>query len=125
MILYKPVYHNLPIMFKEIIGVVTVLVTLHYVTYQTQKLIEQNAEFEERVLLITVKVDQLRALNNDLQEQNQVFRYEAAAAQRTLSMHNNENPRRYFTRAEWEVGSEAWQALSEDEKEVVLNVGGL
>lgn len=84
------------------------------------------AELEERVLFLTVKVGELCELNDYLKKQNQVFRYEAAAPQRTLDIHNSENPRRYFTRDEWEVGSDLRQALSEDEKETVLNVvGGL
>ena len=106
-------------MFKEIVCAVTILVTLNYVTYQIQKLIEQGAELEEQVLFLTVKVDELRELNNKLQAQNQDFRYEAAAAQRTLAM-QKEPTRKYFTRAEWEVGSEAWQALSEEEQDRVL-----
>ena len=109
-------------MFKEIVCAVTILVTLNYVTYQIQKLIEQSAELEEQVLFLTVKVDELRELNNKLQAQNQDFRYEAAAAQRTLAMHQNVPTRKYFTRTEWEVGSEAWQALSAEEKERVLNM---
>ena len=109
-------------MFKEIICAVTVLVTLHYVTYHVQKLMQENAELEERILFLTVKVGELRELNNKLEVQNQVFRYEAAAAHRTLQMHQTESTRRYFTRAEWEVGSEAWQALSEEDKDRVLNI---
>jgi hypothetical protein len=94
-------------MFKEIICAVTVLVVLNYVTYHIQRLIEQNAELEEQVLMLTVKVIELRGLNKNLQEQNQVFHHETAAVQRTLDMLTNEDPRRYFTHVEWEVGSEA------------------
>lgn len=99
-----------------------VLVTLNYATYHVQKIIEQNAELEEQVHFLAVQLDDLRELNNNLQAQNQVFRYEAAAAQRTLEMHRGESKKRHFTREEWEVGSEAWQALSEEEKERVLNL---
>ena len=108
-------------MFKEIACAVTVLVIVNYVTHHIQKLIEQSAELEEQVLFLTVKVDELRELNTRLQAQNQDFRYEAAAAQRTLAM-RKEPTRRYFTRAEWEVGSEAWQALSEEEQDRVLHM---
>ena len=108
-------------MFKEIICAVALLVTLNYVTHHVQRLIEQKAELEEQVLFLTVKVDELRELNNKLQAQNQDFRYEAAAAQRTLAM-RKEPTRRYFTRAEWEVGSEAWQALREEEQDRVLHM---
>ena len=107
-------------MFKEVVCAVTVLVIVNYVTHHIQKLIEQSAELEEQVLFLTVKVDELRELNAKLQAQNQDFRYEAAAAQRTLGMHGYEPTKRYFTRTEWEVGSEAWQALSEEEKDRVL-----
>ncbi len=112
----------LSIMFKEIICAVTVLVTLNYVTHHIQRLIEQNAELEEQVLMLTVKINELRDLNKNLKEQNQAFRYEAAAVQRTLDMLTNEDPRRYFTRAEWEVGSEAWKVLRDDEKDRILNM---
>ena len=108
-------------MFKEIICAVAILVTLNYVTHHIQKLIEQKAELEEQVLFLTVKVGELRELNTKLQAQNQDFRYEAAAAQRTLAM-QKEPTRRYFTRSEWEVGSEAWQALSEEEQDRVLHM---
>jgi uncharacterized protein YigA (DUF484 family) len=109
-------------MFKEIICAVTVLVALNYVTHHIQRLIEQNVELEEQVLMLTVKISELRDLNKNLKEQNQVFRYEAAAVQRTLEMLTNEDPRRYFTREEWEVGSEAWQVLRDDEKDRILNM---
>ncbi len=109
-------------MFKEIVCSVTILVIVNYVTHQIQKLIEESAELEEQVLFLTVKVDELRELNNKLQAQNQDFRYEAAAAQRTLAMHKHESTKRRFSRLEWEVGSEAWQALSAEEKERVLNM---
>ena len=102
--------------------IVTVLVILNYITYYIQKLIEQKAELEKQVLFLTVKVGELRELNNKLEVQNQVFRYEAAAAHRTLQMHQGKGTKRYFTRAEWEVGSEAWQALSEEEKDRVLHM---
>jgi hypothetical protein len=108
-------------MFKEIACAVTVLVIVNYVTHHIQKLIEQSAELEEQVLFLTVKVDELRELNTKLQAQNQNFRYEAAAAQRTLAM-QKEPTRKYFTRAEWEVGSEAWQALSEGEQDNIINM---
>ncbi len=98
------------------------LVTLNYVTHHIQRLMQQRAELEEQVLFLTVKVSELRALNKKLRAQNEDLRYEAAAAQRTLAMHKNETTRRHFTRTEWEVGSEAWQALSADEKERVLNM---
>lgn len=110
-----------PEMFKEIICAVTLLVTLNYITHHVQRLLEQKAELEERVLFLTVKVRELRELNKKLQAQNQDFRYEAAAAQRTLAM-QKEPTRRYFTRPEWEVGSEAWQALSEEEQDRVLHM---
>jgi hypothetical protein len=110
-----------PEMFKEIICAVALLVTLNYVTHHVQRLIEQKAELEEQVLFLTVKVGELRELNTKLQAQNQDFRYEAAAAQRTLAM-QKEPTRRYFTRSEWEVGSEAWQALSEEEQDRVLHM---
>jgi hypothetical protein len=90
-------------MFKEIVCAVTVLVVLNYVTHHIQRLIEQNAELEEQVLMLTVKVSELRELNKNLKEQNQAFLSEAAAVQRTLDMLSNEDPRRYFTRAEWEM----------------------
>ena len=109
-------------MFKEIICAVAVLVTLNYATYHIQKIIEQNAELEEQVHFLTIQVEDLRELNNNLQAQNQVFRYEAAAAQRTLEMHQGKGTKRYFTREEWEVGSAAWQNLTEEEKERVLNL---
>ena len=99
-----------------------VLVMLNYVTHYIQKLIKQSAELEEQVLFLTVKVGELRELNSKLQVQNQDFRYEAAAAQRTLAMHAPEPTRRRFTRPEWEVGSAAWEALSAEEKERVLNM---
>jgi regulator of replication initiation timing len=109
-------------MFKEIICAVTVLVALNYATHHIQRLIEQNVELEEQVLMLTVKISELRDLNKYLKEQNQAFRYEAAAVQRTLEMLTNEDPRRYFTREEWEVGSEAWQVLRDDEKDRILNM---
>jgi hypothetical protein len=109
-------------MFKEIICAVILLVTLNYVTHHIQRLVEQRAELEEQVLLLTVKVGELRELNKKLRAQNQDLRYEAAAAQRTLAMHKNETSRRHFTRTEWEVGSEAWQALSEEEKDRILRM---
>ena len=109
-------------MFKEIICAVTVLVTLHYVTYHVQKLMQENTELEERILFLTVKVGELRELSNKLEVQNQVFRYEAAAAHRTSQMHQDKGTKRYFTRAEWEVGSEAWQALSEEDKDRVMHM---
>ncbi len=112
----------LPKMFKEIICAVILLVTLNYVTHHIQRLMQQRAELEEQVLFLTVKVGELRALNKKLRAQNQDLRYEAAAAERTLAMHKNEPTRRHFTRTEWEVGSEAWQALSAVEKERVLNM---
>ena len=112
----------LPKMFKEIICAVILLVTLNYVTHHIQRLIEQTAELEEQVLFLTVKLGELRELNNKLHAQNQDLRYEAAAAQRTLAMHKNEPTRRHFTRTEWEVGSEAWQALSEEEKDRILRM---
>ena len=111
-----------PKMFKEIICAVILLVTLNYVTHHIQRLVEERAELEEQVLFLTVKVGDLCELNKKLRTQNQDLRYEAAAAQRTLAMHKNEPTRRHFTRTEWEVGSEAWQALSADEKERVLNM---
>ena len=119
---YKTHPTQSPQMFKEIVCAVTVLVTLHFFTCQTQKLMEHSAELEERVLFLTVKVRELRELNKKLQAQNQDFRYEAAAAQRTLGMHGHEPTKRYFTRAEWEVGSEAWQALSEEDKDRVMHM---
>ena len=88
--IYKPVRWCLSIMFKEIICAVTVLVALNYVTHHVQRLIEQNVELEEQVLMLTVKVSELRDLNKHLKEQNQAFRYEAAAVQRTLDMLSNE-----------------------------------
>ncbi len=109
-------------MFKEIICAVILLVTLNYVTHHIQRLVEQRAELEEQVLLLTVKVGELRALNKKLRAQNQDLRYEAAVAQRTLTMHKNETSRRHFTRTEWEVGSEAWQALSKEEKDRILRM---
>jgi hypothetical protein len=57
--------------------------------------------------MLTVKVHELCDLNKNLKERNQVFHYEAASVQHTLDILINEDPRRYFTRAEWEVGSEA------------------
>jgi hypothetical protein len=110
------------IMFKEIICAVTILVDLNYVTHHIQRLIEQHAELEEQVLMLTVKVSELRELNRNLKEQNQAFRYEAAAVQCTLEMLSNEDPRWYFTRAEWEVGSESWEALRDDEKDRILKM---
>ena len=88
--IYKPVRWCLSIMFKEIICAVTVLVALNYVTHHVQRLIEQNVELEEQVLMLTVKVSELRDLNKHLKEQNQAFRYEAASVQRTLDMLSNE-----------------------------------
>jgi cell division protein FtsB len=108
-------------MFKEIICALTLLVTLNYGTHHIQRLIQQTAELEEQVLFLTVKLGELRELNTKLQAQNQDFRYEAAAAQRTLAM-QKEPTRKYFTRTEWEVGSEAWQALSEEEKDRILRM---
>ena len=108
-------------MFKEIVCAVAVLVMLNYVTHYIQKLIKQSAELEEQVLFLTVKVGELRELNSKLQVQNKDFRYEAAAAQRTLAMHAPEPARRRFTRPEWEVGSAAWEALSEEEKDNIIN----
>jgi hypothetical protein len=93
-------------MFKEIICAVTLLVTLNYVIHHIQRLIEQKAELEEQVIFLTVKVGELRELNSRLHARNQDFRYEAAAAQRTLAMHTDGRVRRHFTRTEWEVGSD-------------------
>jgi hypothetical protein len=74
------------------------------------------------VLFLTVKLGELRELNNKLHAQNQDLRYEAAAAQRTLAMYKNEPTRRNPTRTECEVGSEEWQELSEEEKDNILTM---
>ena len=109
-------------MFKEIVCAVAVLVMLNYVTHYIQKLIKQSAELEEQVLFLTVKVGELRELNSKLQVETQEYRYEAAAAQRTLGMLVPETARRRFTRPEWEVGSAAWEALSEWDKYQIINM---
>ena len=64
-------------MFKEITCAVTVLVTLNYITYHIQKLMEQNTELENQVLFLTVKVGELLELNNKIEVQNQVFKYKS------------------------------------------------
>jgi len=107
-------------MFKEIVCAVAVLVLVNYATQYIQKLIKQSAELEEQVLFLNVKVAELRELNSKLQVETQAYRYEAAAAQRSLGMHAT--TRRRFTRPEWEVGSEAWQALSEEEQDNIINM---
>jgi hypothetical protein len=109
-------------MFKEIVCAVAVLVLLNYATQYIQKLIKQSAELEEQVLFLTVKVGELRELNSKLQVETEEYRYEAAAAQRSLGMHVPKTARRRFTRPEWEVGSEAWQALSEGEQDNIINM---
>lgn len=80
-------------MLAEMICALTVLMTVRHVRYQMQKLVEQHAELAAQVLFLSVKVRELRALNNKLKVQNQYFRYEAAAAQRSVAMLKNERRR--------------------------------
>ena len=97
-----------------------VLVLVNYATQYIQKLIKQSAELEEQVLFLRVKVAELREINSNLQVETQEYRYEAAAAKRSLGMHAT--TRRRFTRPEWEVGSAAWEALSEGDKYQIINM---
>jgi hypothetical protein len=75
-------------MLVEIICALAVLITLRLVHFHIHKAIEQDAELEAKVLLLTVKVRELRELNITLAKQNQVCLYEAAVAHRLLFARN-------------------------------------
>lgn len=80
-------------MLAEMICAVAVLMTVRLVRHYVQQLVEEHAELAAQVLFLSVKVRELRELNHKLKVQNEYFRYETAAAQRTVAMHRNERRR--------------------------------
>ena len=80
-------------MLAEMICAVAVLLTVRHVRHHMAQLVEQHAELAAQVLFLSVKVRELRELNNKLKVQNEYFRYETAAAERSVVMHRNERRR--------------------------------
>jgi hypothetical protein len=61
-------------MLVEMICALAVCITLRLVHYHILKAIEQDAELAAKVRFLSVKVRELRQLNNTLAKQNQVYR---------------------------------------------------
>ena len=80
-------------MLTEMICAVAVLMTVRHVRQFMQQFLEEHAELAAQVLFLSVKVRELRELNTKLRVQNQYFRYETAAARRTVAIYQNERRR--------------------------------